>query len=63
MAGASGEGDMDVAKANKWWEKAMAKEQLTASHHPKAKGHRFEVKTRDENFTPTDGRRREKVMP
>jgi hypothetical protein len=55
---------MDVTKANKWWEKAMAKEQLRDSHHPKPpKGHRFEVKTRDSSRVPTDGRRRETVMP
>ena len=55
---------MDVERANKWWMKAMTKESVRFSHHPTApKGHRFEVKTADSSRMPTDGRRREKVMP
>ena len=55
---------MDVNKANKWWEKAMNKHQLRDSHHPKApKGNRWAVPTRDASVVPSDGRRREKVMP
>ena len=50
---------MDVAKANRWWQKAMKQEELQASHHPKApKGHRFEVATRDKNLEPMSGKQR-----
>lgn len=55
---------VDIAKANQWWQKAMKKEELRASHHPKAPlSHRFGVVTRDKNFEPTSGRRRERLVP
>lgn len=55
---------MDVDKANKWWQKAHEQSRARFSHHPKApKGHRFEVKTVDSSYVPTDGRKRERPMP
>ena len=54
----------DIEKVNKWWGKALAKSQQRESHHPKApKGNRWAVPTRDSSMMPSDGRRREKVMP
>ena len=52
---------MDIAKANKWWQKAMNKHALKESHHPKAK-RRFEVKTRDSSFVPVDGKKMDRYV-
>ena len=55
---------MDVAKANKWWQKAMKKETLRTSHHPKAPvGNRWAVPTRDQSVEPMSGRKRERMSP
>jgi len=54
----------DLNQVNKWWGKAMAKEQARSSHHPKApKGNRWAVPTRDASLEPQSGRTREKIMP
>ena len=54
----------DVNTVNKWWGKSLAKSQRRESHHPKAPKHnRWAVPTRDASVTPTDGRRREIILP
>lgn len=50
---------MDVQKANRWWQKAMAKHELRESHHPTPRKHAA-IPTKDKSVMPTDGRKRQR---